>query len=76
MSVDNKEVESGSVKWFCDERGYGFLKCDNLSGDVFAHHSQIVSNDGYKSLRKGQMVNFELVIESQQKKAKDIHVRS
>ena len=67
-------VETGSVKWFCDKKGYGFLKCSNFNGDVFAHHSEIVEQGGFKNLRKGQHVSFVLYVENTQKKAKQIRV--
>ncbi len=49
----------GTVKWFNDSKGYGFIQQEN-GPDVFVHHSAI-SGDGYKSLAEGQKVEFELV---------------
>lgn len=49
---------TGKVKWFNNEKGYGFIECENLS-DIFVHYSQIVC-DGYKSLNEGDKVSFEL----------------
>ncbi|MCG8554282.1 MAG: cold-shock protein [Proteobacteria bacterium] len=48
----------GTVKWFNDAKGFGFIKQENAS-DVFVHYSQIVG-DGFKTLEEGQLVEFEL----------------
>ncbi len=48
----------GSVKWFSDQKGYGFITPEN-GKDVFVHHSSI-QGDGYKSLADGQQVEFEI----------------
>jgi len=51
------EKETGTVKWFNDAKGYGFI--ERTEGeDVFVHHSAIVA-EGFKSLREGQQVEFE-----------------
>jgi CspA family cold shock protein len=47
------------VKWFSNEKGYGFIERDE-GDDVFVHHSAIVM-DGYRTLREGQRVEFEVV---------------
>lgn len=50
---------SGKVKWFNNEKGYGFI--DHSSGeDIFVHYSAI-KQDGYKSLTEGQIVDFDLI---------------
>ena len=51
---------TGTVKWFDNSKGYGFLGRDDGGADVFAHYASIES-DGYKSLREGQPVTFEIV---------------
>ncbi len=51
-------MASGIVKWFNDEKGYGFITPDDGSKDVFVHYSN-VDGDGFKSLREGQKVSFE-----------------
>jgi CspA family cold shock protein len=70
----NSTVQKGQVKWFCDQRGYGFLKSDDAGGDIFAHFSEIIVNEGFKHLRKGQTVTFELYFEASKKKARHITV--
>lgn len=49
----------GTVKWFNNAKGYGFIGRDN-GPDVFVHYSAI-SSDGYKSLQEGDPVEFEIV---------------
>jgi CspA family cold shock protein len=51
-------VPQGRVKWFSDEKGFGFLEQDD-GQDVFVHHSSI-RMDGFRSLTEGQRVEFEL----------------
>ena len=49
----------GKVKWFNNEKGYGFIECDNLE-DIFVHYSAI-SKEGFKTLKEGDIVNFKLI---------------
>jgi CspA family cold shock protein len=51
-------VPEGSVKWFSNEKGFGFIERED-GEDVFVHFSQI-EQDGYKSLQQGQRVTFEV----------------
>jgi len=51
---------SGTVKWFNDAKGYGFLTPDGSATDVFVHFSAIEA-DGFKSLTDGDRVEFEVV---------------
>ena len=51
----------GTVKWFNNEKGFGFIKVVNLpEDDVFVHYSEILE-DGYKTLEEGQEVEFRLI---------------
>ena len=52
------ERETGSVKWFNEQKGYGFIVRDS-GGDVFVHHSAI-EEAGFRSLAEGQRVSFEV----------------
>ena len=53
-----KYVARGTVKWFSDEKGFGFITPEDGSKDLFVHFSNI-SGDGFKSLAEGQTVNYE-----------------
>ncbi len=51
-------MNNGTVKWFNETKGFGFISNDDGSGDVFVHFSAIQS-DGYKSLQEGQKVTYD-----------------
>ncbi len=51
-------MEKGTVKWFNNSKGYGFIAREN-GGDVFVHHTAI-GGDGFKTLDEGQKVEFEV----------------
>jgi CspA family cold shock protein len=52
-------MANGIVKWFNDRKGYGFIEQEDGSDDVFVHHSGI-NGDGFKSLREGARVTFDI----------------
>jgi cold shock protein len=52
-------VDTGTVKWFNDAKGFGFISREN-GPDVFVHHTAIVA-EGFRSLSEGQKVEFEVV---------------
>ena len=52
-------MAKGTVKWFNDQKGYGFITPEDGSKDVFVHFSA-VQGDGFKSLREGQAVEFAI----------------
>jgi CspA family cold shock protein len=51
-------MSTGTVKWFNDAKGYGFISPDEGSKDLFVHHSSI-TGDGFKSLVEGSKVSYE-----------------
>ncbi|WP_166570254.1 cold shock domain-containing protein CspD [Pseudomonas sp. R5(2019)] len=53
-------MASGKVKWFNNAKGYGFINEDGKTEDLFAHYSAI-QMDGYKTLKAGQAVSFEII---------------
>jgi cold shock protein len=61
---------TGTVKWFNDAKGYGFIQTE-AGNDVFVHYSAIEGN-GYKSLREGQRVQFEVVMQGGRERAANV----
>ncbi len=51
-------MPSGTVKWFSDDKGFGFITPDDQSQDLFVHHSAIVG-EGYRSLTEGAKVTYD-----------------
>lgn len=58
-SMENKVVEQGTVKWFNNAKGFGFISRDGAP-DVFVHHTAIMS-EGFRTLSEGERVQFEIV---------------
>jgi len=69
MKVANMAI--GTVKWFNDSKGFGFITPDDGSEDLFAHFSAINMN-GFKTLKEGQKVSFEVVQGPKGKQASNI----
>jgi CspA family cold shock protein len=66
-------MATGTVKWFSDEKGFGFITPDEGSKDLFVHHSSIEA-DGYRSLAEGARVEYES--EAGDKGPKAVNVRT
>ena len=58
--TEGAAIATGSVKWFNNAKGYGFILPDGGGEDLFAHYSAI-QMDGYKTLNAGQKVSFDVV---------------
>jgi len=72
-NLTEKEIvmATGTVKWFNDAKGFGFITPDEGGEDLFAHFSAIQSN-GFKSLQENQRVSFEVVSGPKGKQAANI----
>ena len=64
-------MATGTVKWFNDAKGYGFITPDDGGEDLFAHFSAITMQ-GFKSLKEGQKVSFEVTQGAKGKQASNI----
>ena len=65
-------MATGTVKWFSDKKGYGFIKREDDS-DIFVHHTGILG-EGFKSLSEGQEVSFDIVQGEKGPLATDVEV--
>src|SRR5262249_15098264 len=70
-SNKGESMATGTVKWFNDAKGYGFITPDDGSEDLFAHFSAI-NMSGFKTLKEGQKVSFDVVQGRKGKQASNI----
>ena len=66
-------MATGTVKWFSDEKGYGFVTPDDGSKDVFVHFSSI-AGEGFRSLAEGAKVEYEVTEGAKGPQASDVKV--
>jgi cold shock protein len=67
-------LATGTVKWFNDAKGFGFIEPDGGGSDVFAHFSAIAM-EGFKTLKQGSRVTFEIFEGPKGQLAQDIHAQ-
>jgi CspA family cold shock protein len=61
----------GTVKWFNDKKGYGFIVPDGGGKDIFVHHTSI-QGEGFKTLKEGERVQFEITQSDRGEQAKSV----
>ncbi len=64
-------MPKGTIKWFSDQKGYGFITSESDQSEIFVHFSAIQGN-GFKSLREGEKVEFEVVTGPKGKQAANV----
>ena len=64
-------MATGKVKWFNDQKGFGFIQRDDGGKDVFVHHTAINAT-GFRSLAEGQSVSFDIVEDAKGPKAQNV----
>lgn len=73
VNGNNSNRETGTVKWFKDDKGYGFITRDNNGEDAFVHHTEI-NMRGRRTLQLGQKVEFDVVQGPKGPKAENVTV--
>jgi CspA family cold shock protein len=66
-------MAKGTVKWFNDSKGFGFIAQEAGGEDVFVHHTAIQA-DGYRTLKEGQLVDYEVSKENKGLRAANVRV--
>ena len=68
-------MASGKVKWFNDQKGFGFITPDEGGKDLFVHHSEIQA-EGFRTLKEGQAVEYEPVQDTKGPKATKVRIKA
>jgi len=64
-------MAKGKVKWFNDLKGYGFITSEEEKSDLYVHHTEI-KEEGYKTLKEGEKVEFDVVKDDEELKATNV----
>ncbi len=64
-------MAKGTVKWFNDAKGFGFLRTEETDQDIFVHHTAIVA-EGFRTLNQGEEVEFEMIESAKGYKAEKV----
>lgn len=67
-------MSTGKVKWFNQEKGFGFITMEDEPRDIFVHYSTI-QMDGFKTLEEGQVVNFDIIESERGPQAQNVTVQ-
>ncbi len=68
-------MATGTVKWFSDDKGFGFITPDDQSKDLFVHHTAIAGSNGYRSLTEGAKVSYDAEAGDKGPKAVNVSVQ-
>ncbi len=71
MQNENLAMAKGTVKWFNEKKGFGFIVDPAVGGDIFVHFSAIQS-EGFKTLQEGDQVEYELYTDDKGAKARNV----
>jgi CspA family cold shock protein len=73
MNAGGNSMATGTVKWFSDDKGFGFITPDDQSSDLFVHHSAILG-EGYRSLTDGVKVTYDAEASDRGPKAANVQL--
>lgn len=71
MGAKGEQIHRGTVKWFNEDKGFGFIESEDFDEDVFVHYSEL-DQDGFKSLRENEEVEFNSTINSEGPAAQNV----
>ncbi len=69
--METSTLNKGTVKWFNEKKGFGFITDSSVDGDVFVHFS-VIQTDGFKTLTEGENVAYEVFIDDKGAKARNV----
>ena len=69
--METLTLNKGTVKWFNEKKGFGFIVDPAVPGDIFVHFS-VIQTDGFKTLTEGEQVAYELLTDDKGAKARNV----